>query len=132
MSEVSLTLEAAVEAATMKGLVLKFPAADELFVDIDSNEDFEVFEKHVARLGAFVPVSSIEITPSNSAGERRHAVVKLGRDVVSDSERVLLQAVLGSDRMRELLSWARIQSGLREHPTVFFERPESAVQAGEL
>lgn len=123
MSSSSLTLAAAEDDAKAKGLVVKTPARDELFVDIDSDADFEVFAKHLKILGRFVAVRSYTVSPSNSGGERRHVVVRLSRDVVDDSERVLLQAVLGSDRLRELLSWERIRSGVREHPTVFFEKP---------
>lgn len=134
MSACSLTLEAAEKAAAAKGLVVVIPKANELFVDIDSAEDFAVFEKHVERLQAAshqelgCAVLDYRVTPSNSGGERRHAVVTLSRDVKSDVERCLLQACLGSDRLRELLSWVRIESGVRVHPTVFFERPAANVE----
>lgn len=123
MSDAALTLEAAEKAAAAKGLVLKFPADNELFVDIDTDTDFAVFQKQLATLMLHVPVLGFDTTSSNSGGAHRHVVVRLGRNVVDDVERVLLQAVLGSDRLRELLSFVRIRSGVRVSPTVFFERP---------
>ena len=47
---------------------------------------------------------------------------RTNRDVVSEMERCLLQALLGSDPKRELLSWNRIGA---EVVTCFFEKAES-------
>jgi hypothetical protein len=50
-------------------------------------------------------------------------VVTLDRPVRDACERVMLQALLGSDPMRELLSLERIQNGSDDDAvSVFFER----------
>lgn len=132
MSGASMTLDAASAKAASKGLVVKLPAANELFVDIDNDADFAVFTKHLATLGEHVSVLGFDETPSNSGGTHRHVVVRLGRDIANDVERIFLQAVLGSDRLRELLSWACIQAKASPHPSVFFEKPPVAPPNGFL
>jgi hypothetical protein len=39
---------------------------------------------------------------------------------VTSIERVALQAMLGSDSIREMLSWLRLRRGI-DTPTIFFE-----------
>ncbi len=123
MSGSALTFEAAQADAAARGLVIRLPAANELFVDIDTAADFKLFHHLLSILEEYEPVLGYEVTPSASGGDHKHVIVRLARDVASDDERVLLQAVLGSDRVRELLSFARIRSKAREHPVLFFEKP---------
>jgi hypothetical protein len=119
MSELNHTFEESQVAARGMGCIIREPKPDELFLDIDSSYDMAIFEKHVTVLGELV--RSYYTTPSKSGGDRKHIVVKLSRNVKSLTERVLLQAVLGSDRMRELLSFKRIEAGNRRC-TLFFEK----------
>ncbi len=115
--------EAAEEAAEKKGLVVVTPAANELFLDIDSAEDAALFDKHVKIFGTLVESVRRAPSPSGLPG-REHITVTLVRNVDGPEERIALQAVLGSDRLHEALSLARAFGGA-ETPTVFFEKPES-------
>lgn len=119
------TLEEAVVIAAAKGCVVRIPGPRELFIDIDSEEASERFD---GLLKAFPPglVELVKTTtsPSGRPGHE-HIVVTLSRDVRDDRERVLLQAVLGSDTMRELLSWRRIENGSDSASvSIFFEKSE--------
>ena len=116
-----MTYEQCVEAAKEKGLVVVIPKPNELFVDIDSQAQFELFENLVVTfLRQEHATWTAAPSPSRAPGHY-HVTVHLHRDV-SNRERILLQAVLGSDPMRELLSLQRCDAG-NVHPTLFFERP---------
>jgi hypothetical protein len=122
--------EEAEEAAAKKGLVIVLPAENELFLDIDCAEDAAVFARHVQILGdegilGNTVISSFKRAPSPSGKEgREHITVTLARPVAGAIERIALQTVLGSDRLHEALALTRALAGA-EHPTVFFEKPET-------
>lgn len=113
------------ERADERGMEIRYPKANELFVDIDSARDFARFKTMVEMLGRIEPVKGWTDTPSASGGQHRHITVTLGR-TVSDFERIALQAMLGSDLKRELLSFEQLKTGVNPHPTVFFE-PKAGV-----
>jgi len=123
MSGTSMNMEAAIAAAASKGTpVIRVPEDNELFIDIDCEEDYEIFRDHLNTLDDVVGVLEVEERTSKSGLPHRHIVVRLGRDVRDDVERCLLQAVLGSDRLHELLTWKAIQGGEMISPTLFFEQ----------
>lgn len=132
MSDSSFTHERALATAAATDCRIRYPAPNELFVDIDSDADFEVFEKHLAILKTHVTVDATEITPSRSGLPCRHVVVRLERPVSGPLERLLLQSVLGSDRLHELLSWLAVTKGTTPYPTVFFEPKTAAEMAMEI
>lgn len=72
----------------------------------------------------FFDITSIHEAKSKSGGEHRHITLTLSNNI-SDVERILLQAILGSDPKRELLSYIRILRNIPQ-PTAFFELPEGA------
>ncbi len=104
--------------AKARGCRLILPEEDELFIDIDREEDYEFFKKNVSWLTDIVDRYEVQPSPSGKPGHY-HIVVKLKRAVRDAFERIGLQAVLGSDRLRECLSWrnALNNSG---RPTCFF------------
>lgn len=115
--------------AKAKGLVIKVPGPRELFIDIDSATDFAVFEDNWRRFkktedddadGA--PCDYVTSPSPSEEPDHYHVVVTLSRDVKDISERILLQSMLGSDRVREILSWQRMLNG-DPVPTLFFEKP---------
>ncbi len=120
MSGVSMTLEGAIAKALAGGQTVKQPKADELFVDIDSEEDFKVFDKQYAILHAAGYVDGFSYTYSKSGWPHSHVIVILRYPVNSELERLALQSFLGSDRKHELLSWLAYRGG-NPSPTVFFE-----------
>lgn len=112
------------EAARANGCAIVYPADNELQLDIDSEADFTRFEDQLPILKRTVGVTTWRVHPSKSGGEKRHVTVVLDRDVTDARERILLQALLGSDRKRELLSLVYLNAG-RAKPTLFFEKAVS-------
>lgn len=110
------------ECAKMKGLVIVYPAPDQLFLDIDDKDSWDLFQDRIHILGDLVVLWNDEPSPSGKAW-RKHITVNLSRPVKDDFERIALQSLLGSDRYHEILSWKAAMLGI-ENPTIFFERPQ--------
>lgn len=108
------------QKAEERGLEIKYPKPNELFVDIDNARDFARFKVLVEMFSRMETVTRWVETPSASGGQHRHVVVTLGRNV-TEFERIAFQAMLGSDLKRELLSYERQKTGSHPHPSVFFE-----------
>lgn len=111
------------EKATERGLVVVYPRDNELFVDIDDADGLKAFEEGLALLGT--RVVDHQRWPSASGGAHLHIRVKLASDLKNELERLALQAMLGSDRKRELLCWRKLEhGGAMKTPVVcFFEKP---------
>lgn len=117
----SIKLSWAVEQAEKSGLSIVFPASNELQLDIDDWAGLGVLadltpllEKH------WGPVTRREHTSKSDNPKKRHVTLTLEKPL-TDLERIALQACLGSDRKRELLSLVRVKIG-DPHPTLFYER----------
>ena len=110
-------------AAKAKGLVIVAPTERELFIDIDDGQSMGVFVALIVVLNSFRPCTWKRAPSPSGMPDRCHVTVTL-ESPVTNLERLALQAMLGSDRMHEMLS-------MRSHfrgdpmPTVFFEKPES-------
>ena len=112
--------DVAQEQAKAKGLQIILPGSRELFVDIDSHTARAVFNANIGKLLEVEPADyRLRPSPSGVSG-REHAVVVLHRRV-NVFERIALQAALGSDPIREMLSWQRAKRG-DKNPTLFFEK----------
>lgn len=122
MSGGGFTIERATRIGVSKDCVVKVPADDELFIDIDSEEAYEQFHDLGELFDKIMPGSVCSSTASKSGWPRQHIIVKLPRPVKDATERVLLQALLGSDLRREMLSWGAIEAGTTTVPTLFFEK----------
>jgi hypothetical protein len=92
--------------ASRLGLTVRYPGERELFIDIDSETDrvrflslFKVFQEHKDAAATFTSAPS----PSGKPGHV-HVVVTLSRPVADQRERIVLQALLGSDTKRELVA----------------------------
>lgn len=119
------TVEAATAAAAARGCVVVQPEPNQLFVDIDSNEDMNFLLAGLARIRARTPVED-RITPSPSGREGRwHVTLTFAERTFTPLERVAFQAALGSDRMRELNSVIDILDN-DPLPTIFFEKPDGS------
>lgn len=105
------------------------PAADELFVDIDTEAALERYEnaRRILIEHALVFIDETghiveTMAPSPSGKEHRyHVTLKMVR-ALSHVERIAFQAAIGSDIVRELLSLIQLEKG-EPHPVVFFELP---------
>jgi hypothetical protein len=109
--------------AKERGLVVVSPGENELFVDIDDAESLAVFDRLIPKIVEMIPGTTWVTRPSPSGEPNHHVVVTLGRNLDDVFERVLLQAILGSDRMREVLSWQRATRG---DPLPTLSRPSSS------
>jgi hypothetical protein len=109
------------ESAKAKGLVVHRPDPNELFIDIDDESSLAVFHQTIGLLGSQVLGFSRAPSPSG-APHRFHIRVRLDHDLKNDFERVALQALLGSDRLHEMLSWVAAGRGV-VGVSVLFEKP---------
>ena len=117
--------------ANRRGVRAVYPGPRELFMDIDSN----AASLSMAEMLGVLSSNGIKVTitddhPSKSGLPKRHVTLTMGRDV-SPIERIALQACLGSDPKRELLSLLRIWINADRPATCFFE-PADPVPAGLL
>jgi hypothetical protein len=116
--------EHAEEQAKERGCVIVEPKPNELFLDIDSAEEMAYFEKQIRRVAVRWKLTwTASESPSGKMG-RYHVYVTFFDRELDHWQRIALQAVLGSDRIRELISVHRLLDG-DAAPTLFFEKPEA-------
>ncbi len=111
-------------AAKSKELVIVAPTERQLFIDIDDESSARVFRAHIVLLNSFRPCSWVEAPSPSGKPWRLHITVNL-ESPITNLERLALQAMLGSDRLHELLSMRSHLAG-DPPPTVFFEKLETA------
>lgn len=111
--------ERAVKDAADFGLFVVFPEDNQLQLDIDNDESFALYESVRDIIHHHYGILGEEIHSSRSGGQKRHITVTLGIKI-SNMERIALQASLGSDRKRELLSIIQ-EKNHDNHPTLFLE-----------
>jgi|SRR5580704_3831947 hypothetical protein len=91
----------------------------QLFIDIDTEAQFDVFKVNLLVLGKHFAVRRTSLTPSKQGLPHRHIVVDL-HGAWPLMTRIAMQAALGSDPMRELLSIRRAVNE-EENVVIFFE-----------
>ena len=105
------------------GLDLVEPADDELFIDIDDAESLAAYEDGVKILADNgVPFVETKRTVSRSGNTHIYGTIKWDCQP-TPLIMVAVQAVLGSDRKRELLALLRIAREYEIPPRCFFEVP---------
>lgn len=108
--------------AHKQGWRIVVPKANELLLDIDSEEAFAEFKERYTRAANFNLVEGYSARPSKSGTPGRyHVTVRVPGNIDSQLYRVALQAVLGSDWKREMYSIDRINK-YDAIPTLFFEK----------
>lgn len=113
--------DAVIAKALEGGCTVLLPAEDELYLDLDTEEQFTGLEAKVKRLSQLFR-EHFEITrvvPSNSGLPHRHVTVR-GCSALDAAVRAGLQLYLGSDPVREVLCLRRAHHGI-ENPTIFVE-----------
>lgn len=116
------TMEASERRAMALGCSILFPQKDELFIDIDSNDSFEVFCENFRLLkDARIIVGEPKVWPSKSGLPHRHIIVKVNSLVLARLDKITLQLILGSDRKHEMWSYLASVAG-HPNPTLFFEK----------
>lgn len=105
-----------------EGFQVVFPQPNELQIDIDSEEQREKFLRlfeALNRNSGGLQFTVTKDTPSRSGLPKRHLTLSCSRDMDAVM-RIALQASLGSDPMRELLSFCRHLQG-DPNPSIFVE-----------
>lgn len=112
------------EFAAENKLSIVVPADNELQLDIDSPkiENLNRYEQVLEILNQFNKIKSSKNTKSKSGN--LHVTLTLDH-AVSAVERVLLQACLGSDPIREILTYKNILDG-SDRPQFLFEKEANA------
>lgn len=104
------------------GMIVRYPKADEIFVDIDSEADLAAYEASLTILQRDMGLEETERRPSATPGHW-HIVCRVVGVKLEPLERVCYQAVLGSDRLREALAIRQINLGRAGDASCFFEPP---------
>ena len=115
--------------AADNNLKIIYPADNELFIDMDSEQAHTLFLDQVEVLRQVIEVTHVNVYPSRSGLPNRHAIVTVrlpknrgvNRGVLIEMERLALQTMLGSDRRCELLRYVRY-CFKDPHPTLFLEK----------
>ena len=102
-----------------QGYKIVLPAANELQIDIDTVEMQERFNESVGVFFQYITPEDVKETPSESGLPCKHITIKLPFDVTV-WQRLALQAALGSDNIREILSCIQHLNG-DPTPTCFKE-----------
>jgi hypothetical protein len=92
-----------------------------LTLDLDSEEAEAQFRNELEAVNRLLGVLKVEEWPSKRGGAHKHAVVWL-KTPATALERIALQAALGSDPLREILSVIRLRNGIAEPSRLFRPR----------
>ncbi len=104
--------------ATLNGGQVVTPQPNQLFIDIDSTEDRAAFGLMLGLLQQFEEAAVVYDKPSPSGKPgHSHVIVELTHPVTNE-QRIMLQAALGTDRKATFFQAMRIQAN---DPTLFFE-----------
>lgn len=125
----SLTNARAAQQAAERGCEVVVSDDYTLQLDIDNDKDYAFFFEQFERLTKYVAIvnphpDDLEFEPNpwiewRSRSGNRHITIKL-KNPMNVVERIMLQACLGSDRVREILSYARSLNG-EPHPVLLFK-----------
>lgn len=118
---VTVLLRRFMKRMVKEGNDILFPAEDELQVDIDSDEQYEIYQANFSILcRESRDVFQTRMVESKSGPGHKHITIKWRGHKFTAYERIAWQAALGSDPKRELLSALRCHAG-DAHPTLFVE-----------
>lgn len=93
--------------------------SNQLFLDLDTEESYIIFQEHCRFLKKHFYPFTLHIGPSKSGLPHRHVTVTFKQDL-DIMTRIALQACLGSDPMRELIS-VRRAIDKEDNIVIFFE-----------
>ena len=111
----------AVREAQDNNLLVVYPETNQLQIDIDSDRAFSIFFEMKGLLEKYFTVLDVVITPSRSGLPKCHITVTLAQPI-NNYQRIALQTMLGSDRVREFLSYIQEMQG-DPKPVLFIEKP---------
>ena len=112
----------AINQAIMEGLEVVYPEANQLQIDIDNHHSYMLLYNQLGIVQKFIGEYDYKETPSKSGEPHKFHITLTFTDIeFSPLARIGLQAMLGSDRVRELLSYVQFVNG-DLHPTLFLEK----------
>jgi hypothetical protein len=122
----------AIDQALVEGLEVVFPEPNQLQIDIDNEHSHLLLQNQLLIVEKFVGHSNCEAKPSKSGNPHKWHVTLTFDRTFTPLERIGLQAMLGSDRVRELLSFVQMENE-DPHPTLFLEKtaPKQLAAASE-
>lgn len=115
------TTASAFQKAEDQNLEIVYPRSNELQLDIDTEEAYTYFHENKWILDQWFKIRAITERLSKSGWPKRHITVELGTKLTTVT-RILLQAVMGSDKKRELLSFVMYAKGGEKKPTLLLEK----------
>jgi hypothetical protein len=110
--------EDAIQWAAENNLDIILPDNNQLLVDLDDYASQQAYERTIPLIAETYGLKDVTETVSRSGN--LHRIVTLNTNI-SATERIALQAILGSDRRREAHSLRRLRQG-EQNPTLFFEK----------
>lgn len=124
------SVEEAVELARQQGLEAFFPLEDELFLDIDATVWAPPIKVFKALLNPTEPalnvvIDSLRILRTRSKSGNLHIYLKF-TGTLHSREKVIVQAAMGSDPVKEVLTMLRMKAGDHTGTICLFETPEQA------
>ena len=113
--------EEIIKQAKAAGHKVLTPYANELFIDIDTDEQYEDMKSRLRNFPnmMFMTAKITRDVPSMSGLPHRHVTVTLGEDV-DNMTRAAMQMFLCSDPVREILAVRRVLQGV-SNPIIFIE-----------
>lgn len=131
MSDFSRTLAEAKEEAERRDCDVIVATSSTLLLDFDSLEGVATYERNRDMVNRMFQIKNEETWRSGS-GLPYHLHVVLTLDAVLNvAERVALQAALGSDPVREMLSIRRIHLGDKNEPSLLFKPKAAAIPSDD-
>lgn len=110
--------EEAILQAKADGFSVIRTAPNLLLLDLDSEEAYQHYLRMIVRVREFMTVTKVGAWRSKS-GNRRHVALQVDRSLPV-GQRMLLQAILGSDLYRELYDLQRVWAKEKD-PIVLFK-----------
>jgi hypothetical protein len=128
MSDLMESFEEGCEEAEARGdTVLVATDPRELYIDIDSDEQRRQFDRMFEYVAREYGCRVADRWMSKSGPGHEHIIVVLDRDFTV-AERIALQAILGSDPLRDLLTLKRLHDGVEQPIRLFKPRVSIAQQ----
>lgn len=109
--------------AKERNMQVVYPSDNELQLDIDSEESYLIY-RNIKDIFPKGMIGSCVEHPSSSGLPHRHITITMTSSF-TELEKIALQFMFGSDRIRESLGILRHLLGV-EHPSCFFEEKDKA------
>lgn len=114
----------AVDQARRENLDVIYPEDNQLQIDLDNEHSLRLLQNQLAIVGKFIGSYQYEERLSKSGKpEKKHVTLTFYDVTFTTLERLALQAMLGSDRIRELLGYVQYKNE-DPHPVLFLEKKQ--------